>query len=420
MNSLRLEEEQKAVLFLQKKHQKNSRLMRAFAPIRPKPPVNKSFLLLFFKKEVLACLFLCSAPAYADALRPAIAAPLQAAERYLSEGEYGMAEKKLAQAEAVPGKSADESFTIGQVRAAIDSGRHDYAAAASDYAALIGSGELGPDQVSLMAEAEASDDYQAGDYGGAIRTIKAYLPGDPRFTPILLQSYLKTNDCAALDAYVSRQARPAEANLQMAAYCDATIKNDAAYQAMIEKLVRYYPSPAYWTQLLGLAQSNPAFSDQLALDFFRLKLAAGVAGTEPEYMDMAQTALQGGLPNEAAKIMAQGFATGVLGSGPDAARQARLKALVQQRQTAAAPVDDDAASKFLAGFNQVDGGNSAGLGPMADAIRSGDLAQPGQAELELGIAYDEAGQTANAKAMFAAVQGGGGAADLARLWCDLK
>jgi hypothetical protein len=219
---------------------------------------------------------------------------------------------------------------------------------------------------------------------------------------------------------VTRQARPTEANLQMAAYCDATTKNDAAYEMMIEKLVKYYPSPAYWTQLLGLAQSNPAFSDQLALDFFRLKLAAGVAATEPEYMDMAQTALQGGLPNEAAKIMAQGFATGVLGSGPDATRQAKLKALVQQRQTAAAAAADDAASKFLAGFNQVDGGNAAGLGPMADAIRSGQLAQPGQAELELGIAYDEAGQKANAKAMFAAVQGGDGAADLAKLWSDLK
>jgi len=331
-----------------------------------------------------------------------------------------MAEKKVELAEAVPDKSADESFTIGQVRAAIDSGRHDYAAAAADYASLIGSGELSSDQVSLMAEAEASDDYQAGDYAGAIRTIKAYLPGDPRFTPILLQSYLKTNDCAALDTYVFRQARPTEANLQMAAYCDATAKNDAAYEKVIEKLVQDYPSPAYWTQLLGLAQANPAFSDQLALDFFRLKLAAGVAATEPEYMDMAQTALQGGLPNEAAKIMAQGYATGVLGSGPDAARQARLKTLVQQRQTAAAPAADDEASKFLAGFNQVDGGNTAGLGPMADAIRSGQLAQPGQAELELGIAYDEAGQTANARAMFAAVQGGDGAADLAKLWSYLK
>ena len=415
MNSLRLEVIQ---------NQKNSYFFPALErPNRGHSKARriKSFFGSFFaKKELLACLLLIASPAYADALRPAIAKPLQAAEHYLSQGEYALADKKLALAEAVPGKSSDETFTIGQVRAAIDSGRHDYAAAASDYASLIGSGELSSDQVSLMAQAEASDDFQAGDYAAAVRTIKAYLPDDPRFTPILLQSYIKTNDCAALDAYVSRQARPAEANLQMAAYCDATTKNDTAYEQMIEKLVRYYPSPAYWTQLLGLAQSNPAFSDQLALDFFRLKLAAGVAATEPEYMDMTETALQAGLSNEAAKIMSQGFSSGILGSGPDATRQARLKALVQQRQAAVTAAADDAASKFLAGFNQVDGGNAAGLGPMADAIRSGQLAQPGQAELELGIAYDEAGQKANAKAMFAAVQGGDGAADLAKLWSDLK
>jgi hypothetical protein len=53
---------------------------------------------------------------------------------------------------------------------------------------------------------------------------------------------------------------------------------------------------------------------------------------------------------------------------------------------------------------------------MADAIRSGKLSKPGQAELELGIAYREAGQEPNAKAMWNGVQGGDGAADLAKLW----
>jgi len=46
------------LLFLQKKKQKNSHDPRALAPQPPKPAVNKSFLLLFFKKEVLASLLL--------------------------------------------------------------------------------------------------------------------------------------------------------------------------------------------------------------------------------------------------------------------------------------------------------------------------------------------------------------------------
>jgi hypothetical protein len=41
---------------LQKKKQKNSRLLRVLAPALPTPPASKSFLLLFFKKEVLSYL----------------------------------------------------------------------------------------------------------------------------------------------------------------------------------------------------------------------------------------------------------------------------------------------------------------------------------------------------------------------------
>jgi len=53
-------------------------------------------------------------------------------------------------------------------------------------------------------------------------------------------------------------------------------------------------------------------------------------------------------------------------------------------------------------------------------LQSPDQTDPGPAELELGIAYREAGQAANAKAMFHAVQGGGGPVELAGLWLDLK
>jgi hypothetical protein len=39
---------------LQKKQQKNSCLLGALAPAGQSPPLNKSFLLLFFKKQALA------------------------------------------------------------------------------------------------------------------------------------------------------------------------------------------------------------------------------------------------------------------------------------------------------------------------------------------------------------------------------
>jgi hypothetical protein len=49
-------EEEERLLFVNKKKQKNFDLLGAVAAASPKPAIPKSFLLLFFKKEVLACL----------------------------------------------------------------------------------------------------------------------------------------------------------------------------------------------------------------------------------------------------------------------------------------------------------------------------------------------------------------------------
>lgn len=380
-----------------------------------------------------ACLvtLLSAGIAHADGLRPAIATPLQAAEHALSARQFAAALKDVQKAEAVADKTSYETLTIDRVRAAIDASRQDYGAAASDYAAIIATGSLAPDELHTMAQAEASSDYQAGNYAGAIATIKTYLAGDPQFETLLLQSYLKTGACDELTKAAAKLAKPPpESDLQMVAYCDATAKNTAAYGDAMAMLVEYYPNPTYWSELLGVAQANPAFADQLGLDFFRLKLATGVAVTEPAYMEMTQQALQAGLANEAASIITSGYSSGVLGSGADADRQTRLKALVVKRQAAAATniagqiqtatAAQDELTLFGIGFNEVDGGNPAGLQLMADAIRSGKLTRPGQAELELGIAYREAGQEPNAKAMWHGVQGGDGAADLAKLWLYVR
>lgn len=363
-------------------------------------------------------------------MRPAIAKPLQAAEHDISSRQFAAALKEVSKAEAVPGKTSDETLTIEQVRAAIDSAAKNYAAAAADYGRIIAGGNLPADQLKQMAEAQASFSYQAGDYAGTIAVIKTHLANDPQFTQLLLQSYLKTNNCDALSDAVGKMAKPPEADIQMVAFCDNESKNSAGYAHAIAMLVENYPSPAYWTQLIGLEESQSEFSDRLALDLFRLKVAAGVAASETDYMDMTQSALQMGLTNEANAIITKGFASGILGSGPDAERQGRLKALVDKRQAAAtagmaqqiaqATAQADQSTLFSIGFNQVDGGDAAGLTLMGAAIRSGKLTQPGQAEMELGEAYREAGQAANAKAMWNAVQGGGGPAELAKLWLALK
>ena len=49
-----------------------------------------------------------------------------------------------------------------------------------------------------------------------------------------------------------------------------------------------------------------------------------------DYMEMAQLALEAGLPGEAQSVLAKGYAAGILGSGSEAPPQPRLEGAGRQ------------------------------------------------------------------------------------------
>lgn len=160
---------------------------------------------------------------------------------------------------------------------------------------------------------------------------------------------------------------------------------------------------------------------------YRLKAATKTLTTPTEYSEMAQLALQEQQAAEAKKILDEGFASGVLGKGPEAERQKRLLALATQK-AAEAPTDlkaaeaDAATSKdgsalvrvglAYTGMAQYD----KGIDLIQQGINKGGLKQKDVANLHLGIALLRAGQKGRAATAFKSVGGTDGAADLARLW----
>jgi hypothetical protein len=144
-------------------------------------------------------------------------------------------------------------------------------------------------------------------------------------------------------------------------------------------------------------------------------------------MEMGQLALLAGNPAEALKVIAIGYKSGALGSGPDAARHQRLKdmALKNQAANAASAARDQAdliknknADGLAAlGFALVsDGQADQGLALIQQALKMASLKYPNEAKLHLGIAYANAGKKSNAIAAWKTVQGTDGAFDLARYW----
>ena len=72
------------------------------------------------------------------------------------------------------------------------------------------------------------------------------------------------------------------------------------------------------------------FSSRFSLDLLRLRLASGNMTTAADYMEMGQLLLQAQLPAEAKAVVDKGYAAGVLGTGAEAARQQRLRDLVNK------------------------------------------------------------------------------------------
>jgi len=221
--------------------------------------------------------------------------------------------------------------------------------------------------------------------------------------------------------------RASEEELQILANCYLRQNDTGGYVSAIEKLVVLYPKKQYWTDLLARVQKKPGFSDRLGVHVFRLRLATGNISTAADYMEFAQLALQQGVPAEAKQILDKGYAAGVLGKGDEAARQQRLRDLVNksldesQKKRAEdekeALAAKDGQALVNVGLNYVyEGKADHGFKLIEQGIKKGGLKRPEDAKLRYGEAQLQAGRREAGVRTLREVKGNDGAADIARLW----
>ena len=384
-----------------------------------------------------ASLALCTAHAQ-ESVRPEIGKALQSANELIKAGKYKEALAKVRDADAVNGKTANEGFMVERMRIAAASGAGEVDTAAKSFEALSSSGKVSPADKARMAESIAGGYYRAKEYAKAMQWCQRYFKEggtSGSIRTLLIQSQYLSGDFggAAKELVAEVQAAekggtpPAEDRLKLLLNAALQNKDNTTYVYAVEKLVTYYPKKEYWVDLLSRMQRKPNFSDRLVLDTYRLSLATGSMSAASDYMEMAQLALQAGLPLEGKQVVDKGFAAGVLGSGAEAERHKRLRDLVtkkldeDQRARAEnekqAAAEKDGSNLVNLGFNQVFGAQSAqGLALMQQGIAKGNLKRPDDAKLHLAIAQLMAGDSAKAQATLKTVGGNDGTADLARLW----
>jgi len=372
-------------------------------------------------------------------VRPEVGKPIQAAIELLKSKKGKEALTKIREAQAVADRTPYENYVVERVlgQAAAAAGEPSIAARAFENVATSPASPEGERRQFLAAA--ASQYYLMKNYAKTAELAARYFRDggtEKSVRTIYVQALYLGNDFASAAKELMKDVEaeerdgkaPAEEQLQLLANSCSQIKDAACYGKAMEMLAAHYPKRDYWLSVIYSIATRPGFSERLALDVARIKIETGTMRSADEYLDAAQLALQDGFPMEAVRIIDKGYASGILGTGPEAARHKRLKDMAAKnlaedkkalaRDDSQSVAGKDGRALFNEGFNYVLLGKpEQGLALMEKGIRDAKaFRRLEHAKLQLGYAYHLAGQNQKAIQILKTVQGTDGAAALARLW----
>jgi len=351
-------------------------------------------------------------------------------------------QNRVTQAEALPNRTPYENYAISRVKMVTASVSGNNAALATAIEEVLNSGFEPKESQSKLVLAVADIRYKEQNYPAAVEQLKRYetMGGDMTTArPLLVRAmYLGKDYTGAKTQLLQTIAdnekagkTPTQEDLKLLISAAHESKDTAAYNTAVEKMVAFYPTDEYWSELIRVGViKKPGFSQDNFMTVLRLEFAAMKTLREEDYVDLAETALRDGFPTEAKNVMDAGYSAGVLGKGANA------KAHGQLRDRANKGAADDAkniasgeasAAKAKTGAGLVNlgwaystmGQHDKAIGFIQQGIAKGGLKQPDEAKLRLGAAQAKAGRKDEAIKTFESVKAGGGLSDAARIWITL-
>ena len=377
------------------------------------------------------------APAVAVAAQPApklgakVQKPLKAAQDAMNAKNWDEAAARVEEARAVEPKTPYEAFMVDELGWYILLQKKDYAGAAAGLERAVASGFVDPAALPQRQKALSQLNYQVQDFDKAIQFGTQYLesvPGDADIPVLVAQSYYMKKDYAGTRAFVQKLTggaeKPSEQLLLLSLRSSYELKDRAGTVQSLEALVRHYPQPKYWEDLLT-NQLYQTKGDREMRALYRLIDETRTLDKPDEYSEMAGTLITGGYPTEAKQVLERGLAANVF------AGEAKTRA---QADLARAKAGADADSKELPGADKAlaaarTGNEMVAMGKLffsvgdfakaADAIQKG-MAKGGVVDMEdanalLGIAQARAGKPVEARAAFDAIKDPK-LTEIARLW----
>jgi tetratricopeptide (TPR) repeat protein len=251
---------------------------------------------------------------------------LAQAQKLQTDGNPQGALDVLRQADAIPTKNADDSYMINMLTLNAAIALKDNAQIERSIETAVNSGRLPPEDQAKFIRNLGALALQRNDYPKATAQFEKLLALTPNDTALLvevaeLQRRQGQNQKAVATletAIKAREAAGAKADEQwyrraLAISYDSKLAPEIVRAS--EALLRQYPNPTNWRDVLIIFRESGKWDDQGNLDILRLMRANNALAGERDYAEYAETASIRGLPGEAKAVLDEGVAKGALQSG---------------------------------------------------------------------------------------------------------
>lgn len=369
----------------------------------------------------------------------ALADPVKKIQAALTNKQFDVALAEIKKAQAIEKKTPFEEFTLNEFLAFVDMNQKKWDEAGQIYERSIDSPFIAADQQDKRLLQTVQVYNEAKNYKKVVELGKKYLakhPDDETMQLTVGAAYFYMNDYKNAEetmksavAQAEKAGRPPKESALQVIYQGAYKTDDEnAMGDALRKLVRYYPSTQYWDGLLDIYKYKEK-NEHVTLGYYRLMDDVGVLKKPDDYMEMAQLAIDQGVPGEAQRVVEAGMQKGILKSD-DKTTQGRYDRLLNSAKSAAAT--DKAGLPQLAKEAQASpkGQSLVGLGQaylsygqtdeaiqaLKAGIEKGNVTDADEAQVSLGIAYLKKGQKDQARQAFKAVKEGSKWKTLADIW----
>jgi tetratricopeptide (TPR) repeat protein len=369
----------------------------------------------------------------------AVAEPLKKAQEAMKNKQWDAALTAIKQAQASEKKTPFEAYQIDEFLGYVLIQQKKFGEAAPVFERMLNSGFLPAEQVDERTKTVAQLYFQVKDYKKSAEWAKKWLekhPGQEDMSVLLGQSYYVMNDyknaAGTMSSVVNNAEKggrtPQENWLQIVLSSQFKLDNKDGIADALKKLVRYYPKAEYWENLLDIYRRKDT-GDRMSLGYYRLMSDTGTLKQADDYVEMAQLAIDAGVPGEAQAMVEKGVQSGTLKSD-DKTTQGRYDRLLASAKKSATADKAQLAQLAKEAEKASSGQAYVGLGQAylsynmldeaIDALKKG-IAKGGatdadEAQISLGIAYLRKGQKDLARQAFKAVKADSKWHDLAELW----